>query len=61
MGKFIQNNWGTIVVAAVVLILAGLAVYSMYRAKKRGAACIGCPYAGNCPKLQSGNSEQNCK
>ena len=37
-----------IVLAAIVLaILAGVVVY-LWRAKKRGETCIGCPYAKQC-------------
>ena len=37
-----------IVIAAIVLaILAGVVVY-LWRAKKRGETCIGCPYAKQC-------------
>ena len=35
----------------IVLILVGIAVgivWYLYRAKKRGQACIGCPYAKGC-------------
>lgn len=36
-----------IIVVLVVAIVIGIAVY-LYRAKKRGNACIGCPYARQC-------------
>ena len=36
------------IVAAIVLaILGGILLY-LYRAKKRGETCIGCPYAKQC-------------
>ena len=39
-----------IVAGAVVLLLVGLALLYVYRAKKSGRKCIGCPYAKNCGK-----------
>ena len=34
-----------IIIAALALVLGGAAWY-IWRAKKRGQKCIGCPYAG---------------
>ena len=34
-----------VIILAVMLIVGG-AGYYVYRAKKRGQKCIGCPYAG---------------
>ena len=52
-----------IIIAILVLIVAGIGLY-LYRAKKRGAKCIGCPYAkqcgggcGSCDKVKSDNKE----
>lgn len=39
---------GNLVVIGIVAVLAGAAVRSLVRAKKRGAGCIGCPYSGAC-------------
>ena len=36
-----------LIIAVVVIVVAAAAVY-MYRAKKKGAKCIGCPASGNC-------------
>ena len=38
-----------IVIAVILLIAAGSGLY-LYRAKKRGEHCIGCPYAKECAK-----------
>ena len=35
-------------------IVAGVVFY-LYRQKKRGAACIGCPYAKECAKKRAGS------
>ena len=36
------------IVAVVLLLIIGAIVYYLYRAKKRGETCIGCPYAKQC-------------
>lgn len=52
MLAFISGNFPTIAVGAVVLALVGLALWSMHRAKKKGAGCAcgcgGCPHAESC-------------
>jgi len=49
-----MNPTDIIAIAAIVLIV-GLAVFYIVRAKKRGQKCIGCPYAKQC----SGKCGQN--
>ncbi len=44
----------------VLIILAGIIggiVYYLYRAKKRGETCIGCPYAKQCGSSCSGQCD----
>ena len=42
--------WQTIItVAVLVLIIGGASVY-IYREKKKGTRCIGCPDNATCPK-----------
>ena len=36
-----------IAVVVLVAVLGGAASY-VYRAKKRGVKCVGCPYGGEC-------------
>lgn len=36
-----------IIIVAVIVVLAGLYIY---KAKKNGKKCIGCPYADSCGK-----------
>ena len=38
-----------IIVVAIVLVV-GLASFYVYKSKKRGRKCIGCPYADSCSK-----------
>ena len=44
-----------IITLAVVLILSAIVFY-IYRAKKRGQKCIGCPYSKEC----SGSCNGSC-
>ncbi len=36
------------VISIILLAIVGLAARYVYRAKKSGAKCIGCPAAGSC-------------
>ena len=39
------------VIATLILIaIVGSASYYIYKEKKKGTKCIGCPMAGNCKK-----------
>ncbi len=40
----------TIVVALVLAVILGGAVYYVYKEKKSGTVCIGCPHAKTCSK-----------
>ena len=42
------------IIAAVVIVLAfGAAVFYLYRQRKKGVKCIGCPSGGGCQKKPS--------
>ena len=42
------------VIAILILAaLIGWAVYYIYKEKKKGTRCIGCPMAGNCAKSRA--------
>ncbi len=43
-------NPATVIAAAALLLAVFLAARYIVREKKRGAKCIGCPYAGSCQK-----------
>jgi len=45
-----------ILIASIVLILGAAGLY-IYRKKKKGVTCIGCPYAKEC---MSKKSTDNC-
>ena len=38
----------TVIAVVVVVAIVGLAVRYIYKAKKSGAKCIGCPDSGSC-------------
>ena len=37
-----------ILIIAMILAIVGLAGFYIYRAKKKGTKCIGCPDSGTC-------------
>ncbi len=39
-----------IIIIAVLAAIVGGIVFYLYRAKKRGESCIGCPYSKTCNK-----------
>ncbi len=43
-----------LIIAIVAVILAAAGLY-VYKKKKSGAACIGCPHSGSCPSKQNGS------
>ena len=45
-----------IIILIVLCIVAGIVLY-LYKAKKRGETCIGCPYAKQC----CGKCDGGCK
>lgn len=44
----------TIIAVAVIVAIVGLAAFYVYRAKKSGKKCIGCPYGESCAKNSQG-------
>ncbi len=49
-------NAATLIAVLALAIMLFLAVRYIYREKKKGNACIGCPYAGSCQKHNAGMS-----
>ncbi len=39
-----------IIIIAVIIAIVGAAAFYIYREKKKGAKCIGCPYSKECNK-----------
>ena len=52
MGAVLSN----LIIIFVLLLLIGLACAYLYREKKRGSHCVGCPMAagGGCPRKKIG-------
>lgn len=42
-----------LIVIAIVLIIVGLASAYIYKEKKKGKVCVGCPYGGTCASAGS--------
>lgn len=52
---------GEIIAIAIILVIIGGASLYIYKAKKSGAKCIGCPHAKSCPSCKStGKTKCNC-
>jgi hypothetical protein len=49
-------NFATFIAAAALVLILYLAIRYIYKEKKKGTRCIGCPYAGSCQKHQNGQS-----
>ena len=39
-----------LIVTIIILLIIGASSFYIYKAKKRGEKCIGCPYAKECMK-----------
>ncbi len=39
-----------IIVIVILTLIIGFASYYIYKSKKNGAKCIGCPYSNSCGK-----------
>ena len=48
-----------IIVIAILAVILGAAVRYIYKAKKNGAKCIGCPASKTCGKSEN-NSDSKC-
>ena len=40
-------------IVAILLVILGLAAYAIYKSKKSGKKCIGCPHSGICEKCKN--------
>lgn len=49
-----------LIVAGVLLTLVGLAVFYIWKERKKGTRCIGCPSAGYCSNKRCGNVKEGC-
>lgn len=55
-------GWTDIVVLAVIVAIVGLAAFYVYKAKKSGKKCIGCPDGCSCDTkgTETSQSHSNC-
>lgn len=49
MLKFLSENWGTVLTAAVLILIIGGVVFKMRKDRKKGRSACGC----NCPDCPS--------
>lgn len=49
-----------IVIGGILLVVVGLAVGYLVKAKKNGRKCIGCPSGGCCPHKKGNHSTCQC-
>lgn len=49
-----------IILIAVIILAVGGASYYIYKAKKSGKKCIGCPSGGQCAGAQGGKCSCGC-
>ena len=52
-------NIENIVIIAVVIVAVGISAMYIYKSKKKGQKCIGCPYSNSCNGSCSNNTENN--
>lgn len=45
-----------LIIIALLLLIIGFAVLYIYKAKKNGRKCIGCPYCSECNSKKDKNS-----
>lgn len=50
---------GDIIVIAIIVVIVGLAGFYVYKAKKSGKKCIGCPDGCSCDSKNGGTC--NCR
>ncbi len=41
------------IVIAILVVIIGLAAFYIYKAKKNGKKCVGCPYCDSCSSKNS--------
>jgi len=45
-----------IILIAILIIIVTLIIFYLYKQKKNGNKCLGCPYAGTCTKQKENYS-----
>lgn len=44
---------GNLILIPILVLIIGLTAFAVYRSKKSGKKCIGCPEGGNCASCGS--------
>ena len=52
-------DWATIIAIVVIVAILFFAIRHLYKERKKGNVCIGCPYSDSCPKKHPGS--EACK
>lgn len=52
---------GNLIIIVILLCIISSIIVYLYRAKKKGKTCIGCPYGGQCSGSQEGGCCANHK
>ena len=47
-------------IAGILLVFVGAAVLFLWKERRKGAGCIGCPSAGHCPGRASDQTKKDC-
>ena len=50
-------NIATVIAVIAIAAILFFAAHYLYKEKKKGNHCVGCPYAGSCTKYKN---NQNC-
>ena len=48
------------IIAGILIIVVGIAVAYIVKAKRKGVKCIGCPASGHCSAKQEAHSACSC-
>ena len=49
-----------LIVIGILLVIVGAAVLYIWKEKKKGTRCIGCPADGHCSSNGCGKAKENC-
>lgn len=61
MSMLLRGNMENVIIILVLVLIIGSITFYLYRAKKKGLTCIGCPYAKSCGGKCRGNEETTAK
>ena len=49
-----EDDMGNLIIIVILLCIISSIIIYLYKAKKQGKTCIGCPYGGQCGSSQEG-------